>query len=446
MSPGLLRGKSADPAAARLPSLLGMKLSMLEVLTWMLVALGLVLRILEYADDRNLYLDEKSLLDNLVALPVTDFHTVLTEFQIAPPGFLILERAIVRLPVRVVPAARFVPLLCGLASVFLMRSVARRYLVPRAVPIAVGLFALDDWLLYYSAEIKQYSCELLLTLVALLLVAGPSASTEGAPAPWRRWLAGFGVVGVWFSFPLTLVLAGIGTYLIAEAALRRQWQRALGFAAMSLAWAASFALCYVLSHRILSKERFIWLWWDFAFLPLPPRSLAALKNECWQLLNVLNSPAGVLTPFGVIVSAFLALGLFAAGAVALARRWKAGLYLLLAPILFAILASGLRQYPFHGRLLIFLVPSIHLLVAEGAAALGRSGGAPLTFVLGAFLLVQPALDQLWYRMVAARERGHYDSHGDLKWDLLDYLEDPNRVERIRLLLNEPPRRSRRSSP
>ena len=72
-----------------------------------------------------------------------DFSTTLTENQLAPPGFLVVERLMVRLPLPVVPAARLVPFLCGIASMFLMRSVARRYLTPRAVPIAVGLFALE---------------------------------------------------------------------------------------------------------------------------------------------------------------------------------------------------------------------------------------------------------------------------------------------------------------
>ncbi len=78
-------------------------------------------------------------------------------------------------------AARLIPLVCGIASMFLMRSVARRYLTPRAVPIAVGLFALDDWLLYYSAEIKQYSSDVALTLVALLLAAAPADMTPAKP-------------------------------------------------------------------------------------------------------------------------------------------------------------------------------------------------------------------------------------------------------------------------
>ena len=83
-------------------------------------------------------------------------------------------------------------------------------------------------------------------------------------------LAGFGVIGVWFSYPLALVLAGVGTYLIVATAIRGDWRQALGLVAMGLAWVLSFAACYVVSHGILSKEAFIWDWWDFAFLPLPP--------------------------------------------------------------------------------------------------------------------------------------------------------------------------------
>ena len=125
-------------------------------------------------------------------LPVFDFHTTLTEYQLAPPGFLVLERMLVRLPGSDVMAARGFPMTCGVASMFLFRAAARRFLLPHAVPIAVGLFALSDWLIYYSSEMKQYSCDLALTLVALLLAAGPAsrAATERrmstAPRPGRR--------------------------------------------------------------------------------------------------------------------------------------------------------------------------------------------------------------------------------------------------------------------
>jgi hypothetical protein len=401
-----------------------------EALTWAAVAFGVFLRVMGYAENRRLYMDERSLLENLVRLEVFDFHTRLTENQLAPPGFLVLERMLVRLPVDRVMMARFFPLACGVASMFLFRAAARRFLRPYAVPIAVGLFAMSDWLVYYTAELKQYSCDLALTLVALLLAAGrvPDASSTGSHGPppmtARRLVAlgVFGAIGIWFSYPLAFVLAAVGSYLLAVAVFRRDARGVLGLVAMGLVWLASFGVCYVVSHGILSTDRFIWDWWDFAFLRLPPRSTAELRREFWQLLNVFDSPSDVKTPMGPVPTAIIALLLSIAGAWSMRRRWPGGLYLLAAPVIFVLAASVLHQYPFHGRLLIFLVPSVHMLVAEGAAAVSRPGGWRLALVVGAFLLIQPGIDALWYRFIQPLGHIGYDSHGDLRQDLLDYLK------------------------
>jgi Dolichyl-phosphate-mannose-protein mannosyltransferase len=394
--------------------------------TWLLVAVGVIFRLLEYGDNRPLYKDEDLLLKNLVDLRILDFSTTLTENQLAPPGFLTVERIMVRLPLSDVWAARLIPLLCGIASLFLMRSVARRWLSPCAVPIAVGLFALDDWLVYYATEIKQYSSDTMLTLVALLL------AFAAADLSRRRLitLAWFGMVGVWFSHPLAMVLGAVGTYLAGKAAIRRDWKKMLDLLGIGLIWAASFVACYFVSHRILSKDQFIWDWWDFAFLPIPPRSLADLSRDFWQVINIFNSPAWVVTPLGVLASAFLAMGLFLIGSLSLGMRWRGGLYLLVAPLLFVLIASALRQYPFHGRLLLFLVPTIHLLVAEGAVALSRKRGVMLTAALGLFLLIQPARDLLWHQLIVKRHHDGFDSHGDLWPDLLDYLEWRERAAKM----------------
>jgi len=419
------------------------RLFTIEKLTWLMVALGVLLRVLEYAQHRNLYMDEISLLNNLTDLAVFDFHTRLSEDQLAPPAFLVVERLLVRLRLDPVWAARFFPLVCGIGSVFLMRLVAFRYLRRPAVPVAVGLFAFSYWLVYYATEIKQYSTDVALTLIALLL----------APRKKLLTLAAFGAAGVWFSHPLALVLAGVGTYLMASSALSRDWKSTQRALALSMIWAASFAGCFAVSHAILTKRQFIWIWWDFAFLPLPPRSAAELERVFWQLVNVFDSPADVVTPLGVIPSALLALGLFIAGALALGLRWPGGAYLLVSPLLFALGASALRQYPFHGRLLLFLVPMVHLLVAEGAASvalaasrLARGLAAPLpawnwirTVLAGictlialtpAFLLYQPAADVVAHYTYAKRYR-LFDSHGDLRNDLLDYREVLQRKARRR---------------
>jgi hypothetical protein len=404
-----------------------------ETWAWIMVAAGVFLRILEYSDNRPLYRDEMDLQKNLVGLAFYDFHTPLVERQLAAPGFLAVERLMILLPLPFRPAARLVPFLCSIASMFLMRSVARRYLTAAAVPIAVGLFALTDWLLYYSVELKQYSSDVALSLTALLLAAGAARSLEDGPTAKSRRdffvLAAFGVIGTWFSHPLALVLAGAGTYLILNAVSRRDWRWALALAAMSLLWALSFARCYQISQRIVAKDGFLETWWAFAFLLFPPRSLADFKQIFLQTINLVNSPSGVVTPLGVLPSAFIGSGLFLIGAWSLWRKWKGGLFLLVSPILFALVASMLHRYPFHGRLLLFLVPSVHLLVGEGAAALARGRNSTLTFALGAFLLAQPVLDVLRYRLVMKRTHAEYDSHGDLHPDVLDYLDWLERIKR-----------------
>ena len=81
-----------------------------------------------------------------------------------------------------------------------------------------------------------------------------------------------------------------------------------------------FAGCYWVSDRIVSKDGFLERWWAFAFLPFPPRSLADLERIFWQLINVFNSPSGIVTPLGVLPSAFIACGLFLLGAL----RWAVG--------------------------------------------------------------------------------------------------------------------------
>jgi hypothetical protein len=258
----------------------------------------------------------------------------------------------------------------------------------------------------------------MLTLSALLLASGPS------PPSWRRLLCLglFGAIGVWFSHPLAFVLAAVGSYLFATAAIRREWRVALVLSAVGLAWAASFVACYLVSCAMLQEGRFIWDWWDFAFLRIPPHSLAELKFECWQLLNVFDSPADVKTPLGPAFTAFLALTLAIAGAATIGRRWPGGLYLLIAPAACTVAASTMRLYPFHGRLLIFLVPAIQMLVGQGAEMIARPGGRRLEIALGAFLLLQPAYDAASHAILRPMHHEGFDSHGDIRPDLLDYLD------------------------
>src|SRR5262249_51571346 len=58
---------------------------------------GVFLRVLVYLTNRTMWLDEMSLAGNLVGKRILDFSEHLTGDQLAPVGFLIVQRAIARL-------------------------------------------------------------------------------------------------------------------------------------------------------------------------------------------------------------------------------------------------------------------------------------------------------------------------------------------------------------
>jgi hypothetical protein len=395
-----------------------------ENLTWFLLAVGLVLRVGEYHSNRPLYMDEVDLVDNIAGWPIFDLHTRLVRNQLAPPGFLVVERAVAHTLGASRSALRFFPLATALAALFLFRDVARRFIDRRAVPIAMGLFAVSDYLLYYASEIKPYSCDLAVALASLSVAA--RLERERITAARAAVLGMLGAAATWFSFAAPFVLAGAGSYLVGVALARKDWPSALAVATAGLLWAVGFAGCYVVAQRLLSTDQFIWNWWHFAFLPVPPRSIAEAERVFWHLANLFVNPASLHTPLGPLGSALLGLGLSLAGSVALARTRIGHLYLLVAPAALVLAASSLHKYPFHGRLVMFLVPSILLLVAHGVTAVGNWTARPVIYPMLGVLFFYPAIEALDHQD-RPRVRG-YSPHGDLRPDLLQYLE--SRASRI----------------
>jgi hypothetical protein len=106
--------------------------------------------------------------------------------------------------------------------------------------------------------------------------------------------------------------------------------------------------------------------------------------------------------------------LLAIGGTSLLRRsCRAGLLLVL-PIALAVLASSLKQYPLHGRLILELVPALFLLIAEGTHWINRNDTTRTKLFYKAvvvLLLAYPCLSAV-YHATGVRPRP-FNSHGDL---------------------------------
>ena len=223
---------------------------------------------------------------------------------------------------------------------------------------------------------------------------------------------------------------------------------------MGLAWVASFAACYVVSHGILSKERFIWDWWDFAFLRLPPRSMAELKMRLLAGRERLRQPVGRedadgADPHRDARAGALGRGRMVAAAPVAGRPVSPG-----GP-------AGLRDGGLGAAPVSVPRPPADLPGARGAHAGGGGGGGGvaagrLAVGGGAGRLPAVPAGRRRARGTGSSSRcshGGYDSHGDLRPDLLDYLErwrGSDRDDRPRARPGPgprpPPRRAHRVDP
>ena len=363
--------------------------------------LGVLLRLAQYAVNRSFWLDEALLASNFLDRGWAALFAPFHRGQAAPLGFLALEKLAAAVLGHGELALRLVPLLAGLATLALLPRVARRYLTRAALPLGIALIALAPFLVYYSSEVKPYAFDALCSLVVLAL----AHDLARRPGDGRLLAAcaAFGTVALWLSQPAAFMLAGTGLVLGLRA-LRRGDRRAAGrLALVAVPWTASFAGAYLYARHQLLDPEYMRAFWRAGFFPLPPRSAdewlwlpRALAHAFREPMGIIGTDESLLSKTGVAAG----LALFLAGCAWMARHRRLRLALLLAPMGLTLAASALRVYPFGGeflaggRVLIFLMPSLAFVAAEGAAALGRwlpGAAGKAAFALGAALALVPAV-------------------------------------------------------
>ncbi|HLK32502.1 MAG TPA: hypothetical protein VKT29_05390 [Terriglobales bacterium] len=354
-------------------------------LAWVAVAVGCLFRIFGYLLNRSLWLDEAYLALNILHRSYAGLLRPLENHQGAPIGFLLLEKFAVRSLGANEYALRLLPLVAGLIALLLFCQTARLALRPGAAAVATALFAVSPSLLYYSSEVKQYSGDVALAVLLYLVALG---------APIADWtlarIAALGLIGgaaIWFSHPSVFVLAGIGVTVLGACVARGHWSTLLRFCLAGLLWTASALAAYFFVLRSLTRDPALFQYWAENFMPLPPRSLSDWKWLVDSFFAFFSQTAGW-------EFAGLAALAFVLGFAGLWRTRRETLFLLLAPALLTLFASGLHKYPFGGRLTLFLVPAVLLVMGEGVEQLRlatRGHAAVIGYAFIILLLLDPTV-------------------------------------------------------
>ena len=322
-----------------------------------MVVIGVILRLIQYSLNRSLWLDECFVALTVVNKPFLALLNPIDYFQVTPVGFLIIEKAFVVLLGNNEYILRLYPLVSGIVSLFLIYYVARHCIGEHGALIAVGLFSLSGFLIYYSSEVKQYSSDVTFALLLLAVTMHVRSSKFSGLS-----VAFFGVIGaisVWFSLTSVFVLTGIGCTLSLFSVYRRDWSANNKLLIIYFMWLLGCAVFYFIYLRNISNTLDMQQsYWDGNFMPFPPMSVSDIKWFGKTFFEIFKRPIG-LHQTGLGALAFLL------GTVSIFLRDRELFFILISPLFVLLFVSALHIYPIKGRVIIFIVPFLLLFIGEG---------------------------------------------------------------------------------
>ncbi|WP_375438047.1 glycosyltransferase family 39 protein [uncultured Hymenobacter sp.] len=369
-----------------------------------IVLIGVFLRLYHLIDNRSFWIDELYLNGNVIRMGFLELITKPMDYeQKAPLGYLWMTKLAVVLFGKGERVLRLFSLICGIGSVFFFIPVARFFLKPWVVLIAVGILAFGEPFIYHSTEAKQYSTELFASILALYLFVRFHRSS--APASLLIWGISGGLL-VWFSYSSIFVLAGIAIVVSLNSLINKDWKNFFLKLIPFTIWLFSFALVYFFFLRKYEDSGWLKNFFEVmynAYMPMPP-SFKDLHWFAYTHYMLLERNLGMLTKFGNHIKdysliqtffrmPFLPILLEMIGVFFLFRKNKYYLFLLAFPILLTLLASGFKFYPFYERFILFLAPLFIVLIAYGAEStadiLGQTKNKIIASVLFLLLLLPP---------------------------------------------------------
>ena len=371
-------------------------LSTVQNLTWAALSFGIITRLFQYFHNRTLWTDEAALALTTVERSYAELTGALGFVTGAPVGFLLLYRFAIDILGNNEFAIRLVPLLAGIGALLLFYPIAKHYLRPMAVPIAMALFGASTPLVRYATEGKQYSSDVFVGI--LLLYIGMQASKNGLAIRWLVPLALVGAALIWFSYPAVFVLAGIGGVTGIYALARKDWAKVIQLSLVSATWLVSFAISYQITaaETLVSNSGLIAQLDSLSrFPPFPPTSISDLNRLADSFFFLFKNPVGI-TLSGVAALAFL----FGLASMFKANRFA--LFLLMSPLLMTFLVSSARLYPFGERWILFLAPFVIFFIAEGTVYIidkTKQNYSLIGIGFAAMLLFYPLAGQLFHFIV-----------------------------------------------
>jgi hypothetical protein len=333
----------------------------MQFLVFALLIAGVVLRLYIYLQNRDLIIDEANVARNIYERGFIALLKPLYYEQYAPPVFLWVTKFNTLLLGMGELALKIYPLLCGLASLWLMFKLLKNYIPVKAVWYPVSLMAFSPILIRYSSELKQYMPDVFIALLLVWLALNISISTMSRLRFAIIWIL-IGTIAVWSSMPSVFMLAGVGCYYGWQLLQTKQYKLIMLPAIVSLVWVVQFAIYYLLILQEQANSQYLQNFHQYDFLFATPSGIKEWEHN-WRVFSELMIRFEGYYPYvHNINTAFLVIGV-----IMLVRKATAKSILLIIPVLALCVAAALNQFSMMARVSLFIIPVLIIIVGYGFA-------------------------------------------------------------------------------
>lgn len=302
---------------------------------------------------RSLWLDEAMLARSIVRYDYGALSGPLLYGQVAPLFFLYIEKAFVLLVEPDDLALRIFPLICYVLSIYFLFKLSMVLFKDRFLSVlSCVFFCLSPFIFSYSSECKQYMSDVCVCLIITYVVQSYLIKRNFT----YPFVALIGTVSIFFSNIAMLTLAINGLLILLDAIKRKSFKELV---VISLAWAASFGLYFILMiYHNPAKDNMITYW---------SSHLGFLSHDYFSTQWKLFFDENILGAYSQNFFSRRGLLFFSIGSIAYLfyqKKYKI-VILLIGPVILHLVLSYFQAYPFSGRLTLYLLPDLIIVICFG---------------------------------------------------------------------------------
>lgn len=330
--------------------------------------IGSYLRLFFYLQNRSLWADEAKLALNIIELPILELiFSPLRYGQVAPVGFLLIEKLSLFLFGSSELSLRLWPLIFSIASIFLLWKILILLKTEFYTKIIIlSLFSFAPYLIRFSSELKQYSVDV---FACLIIIYASILYTENRKMNKALFLGAVLLIIPLFSQTAVFLLPGCILSIIFHKGFKKGLLNDKEFRLILIMATIGFILFGLFSLRDSSSSyEFMADYWENGFLIFPPQNITHIIHNIIILLTLLAHPFA-LTGYSQILLGLITLII---GSAFLLRHNLKYAILLITPIIMLFFASALRLYPIGGeptiiagRLVLFTHPILSIIIGFG---------------------------------------------------------------------------------